>query len=400
VLTPQLAKVFAEGRKGFQFDIWRVPFAGGSGGLPEAVVGASGNGRSNYFPKLSPDGRWLVFCQAANFMLLQRDSELYIMPAGGGAARRMRCNESGRMNSWHSWSPNGRWLVYSTKVRGPYTQLALAHVDGNGQDAAPVLLEQADFAGRACNIPEFVNLPPGAAMAIEERFLDHHHFMRQGQVLLSAGEAEASVPLFEKAVALNGDDHEARLRLAATLSQLGRTEAADRQFATLLERLAGDAKAPARQRFDAHGHAASHARACGRRAEATEHYRMALAIVPGDLDIRLLLGLSLAEAGDLPGAAGEFGKALDAHGDSALAHLWLAEALSGQQKREEALSHYRKALEGKAGNREDWLLVLRRTARVAEVKDALRVSLERYAREYPDCAEARAMMEAMTSRTR
>jgi len=32
------------------------------------------------------------------------------------------------MNSWHSWSPNGRWLVFSTKVFSPYTQLALAQV--------------------------------------------------------------------------------------------------------------------------------------------------------------------------------------------------------------------------------------------------------------------------------
>src|ERR1039457_3656587 len=37
----------------------------------------------------------------------------------GGRARRMRCNTS-RMNSWHSFSPNGRWLVFSSKSRSPY----------------------------------------------------------------------------------------------------------------------------------------------------------------------------------------------------------------------------------------------------------------------------------------
>jgi len=46
---------------------------------------------SNYFPKYSPDGRWLVFCKANSYMLLQPDSELYIIPPKGRAAR-LRAN--------------------------------------------------------------------------------------------------------------------------------------------------------------------------------------------------------------------------------------------------------------------------------------------------------------------
>jgi Tol biopolymer transport system component len=49
-------------------------------------------GKSNYFPKFSPDGKWIVFCQAENFMLLQQDSKLYIMDAKGGTPRLMNCN--------------------------------------------------------------------------------------------------------------------------------------------------------------------------------------------------------------------------------------------------------------------------------------------------------------------
>lgn len=71
---------------------------------------------SNYFARFSPDGKWIVFCKAKSFMLLQPDSELYIVPAQGGEARRLRCNTS-RMNSWHSWSRNGKWLVFSSKAR-------------------------------------------------------------------------------------------------------------------------------------------------------------------------------------------------------------------------------------------------------------------------------------------
>ena len=38
------------------------------------------------------------------------------------------------MNSWHSFSPNGRWLVFSSKSRSPYTQMFLTHVDEQGND--------------------------------------------------------------------------------------------------------------------------------------------------------------------------------------------------------------------------------------------------------------------------
>jgi Tol biopolymer transport system component len=92
-----------------QFDLYRIPFNEGPGGKPEPVAGASHNGMSNTFPKVSPDGRWIVFTQCRNGLLMRPDSQLYIVPFSGGKARRMRANTS-LMNSWHSFSPNGRWL--------------------------------------------------------------------------------------------------------------------------------------------------------------------------------------------------------------------------------------------------------------------------------------------------
>jgi Tol biopolymer transport system component len=71
------------------------------------LKGASQNGMSNSFPKISPDGKWIVFVQAKNGQLMRPDSKLYIVPAAGGTARLMNCNTS-LMNSWHSFSPNGR----------------------------------------------------------------------------------------------------------------------------------------------------------------------------------------------------------------------------------------------------------------------------------------------------
>ena len=100
--------------KSFRYDLYRIPFNEGKGGKAVPVPGASNNGMSNYFPAFSPDGRWLVFCKAKSYSLLQPDSELYIMPAGGGEPRRLIGNTS-RMNSWHGFSPNSKWLVFSSK---------------------------------------------------------------------------------------------------------------------------------------------------------------------------------------------------------------------------------------------------------------------------------------------
>ena len=94
------------------------------------------NGESNYFARYSPDGRWIAFCKASSFMLLQPDSRIYIMPAQGGTPRLMNCNTP-LMNSWHSWSSNSRWLVFSSKANTPYTQLFITHVDSLGNDAPP-----------------------------------------------------------------------------------------------------------------------------------------------------------------------------------------------------------------------------------------------------------------------
>jgi hypothetical protein len=165
-VSPAIVDEYADGRRTIRYDLYRVPFNEGHGGPAEPLAGASRNGKSNFFPRFSPDGRWIVFCQAESMMLNRLDSALFIMPAEGGIPRRLRCNAPGRMNSWHSFSPNGRWLVYASKANGPLTQLWLTHIDENGNDTPPVMLDRFVTPERAANIPEFVNLAPGQLTTI------------------------------------------------------------------------------------------------------------------------------------------------------------------------------------------------------------------------------------------
>jgi tetratricopeptide (TPR) repeat protein len=216
LLSPEEVEEFLKKGKIFLFDLYRIPFNDGKGGKPEPLKGASNNGMSNFFARYSPDGKWIVFCKAKSYMLLQPDSELYIIPAEGGEARRLECNTS-RMNSWHSWSPNSRWLVFSSKANSDYTQLFLAHIDEQGRSTPAVLLSHLTAPDRAANIPEFVNAKPSAIKRIKQQFLDDYSFLRAGNAFFRGDDADSAIPQYQKALEINPKNAEAHNNLGFLL---------------------------------------------------------------------------------------------------------------------------------------------------------------------------------------
>ena len=225
VVPIEYAEDFISKGKTFLYDLYRIPFNDGKGGKATPIPGASNNGMSNYFPKISPDGKWIVFCRAKSFMLLQPDSELYILPADGGEARRLQCNTR-RMNSWHSWSPNGRWLVFSSKANGPFTQLFLTHIDEEGCSTPPVVLDRLTAPDRAANIPEFVNARSDAIRKIHEQFLDDESFCRAAEQFQRENEDENAIRNFEIALKYNSRNLQARMELGTYYLDQGRLEEA------------------------------------------------------------------------------------------------------------------------------------------------------------------------------
>lgn len=216
LLTAAECREFLVGHKSFKYDLYRVPYNNGRGGKAEPLLGASRDGMSNFFPKYSPNGKWIVFCKAKNYMLLQPDSQLYIIPAAGGKARRLRCNTP-CMNSWHTWSPNGHWLVFSSKANGPYTQLWLTHIDASGHSTPPVVLDHLTAPDRAANIPEFVNASPTAIQHIRPDFLDDYSFERSGDAFYRAGDPDGAIRQYRKALALNPHNVNVQQRLGFLL---------------------------------------------------------------------------------------------------------------------------------------------------------------------------------------
>jgi tetratricopeptide (TPR) repeat protein len=317
LLTGEAGREFVREIRDYRYDLYRVPFHDGKGGKAEPLRGASGNGRSNYFPKYSPDGRWIVFCQAARYMLLQPDSELFIIPAEGGPARRLGCN-LGRMNSWHSWSPDSRWLVFSSKAHSDYTQLYLTQIGEQGEASPPVWLAHLAEPGRAANIPEFVPVAATAIVTIRERFLDDFSYVRAGDEFFRAGEAEPAIEKYRTALSLNPDNLTAHRMLGRLLT--GPTN----------------------------------------NAEAVVHLQAVVRLEPHDPVARYNLGITLAAGGDHFGAIPHFEDALrhlstvrDLPGGAGIAkpalpealHLSLGDAYARIGDHAGAERHYREALQ-------------------------------------------------------
>lgn len=328
---------FTVEKKPFRYDLYRIPFNDGKGGTPEPLQGASDNGMSNFFPKYSPDGKWIVFCKAKSYMLLQPDSELYIIPAEGGVARRLRYNTA-RMNSWHSWSSNSRWLVFSSKVNTPYTQLFLTHIDENGNDSPPVLLERFTAPDRAANIPEFVRLPGDAIADIREQFLDPYSFLRAGMANEHTGDHKGAERAYRRGLEIAPDDAELRNALGWTLFQDGRPAEAVAEYKRALAANPNHVKS--------HNNLALALVELGQLDEAAGHFKTSLEFEP-KAEIYSDLGFIMAQLGKSEAARADYQKALELDPNCASAHFNLAVTFVQAGKFGEAESHYRQALPGR-----------------------------------------------------
>lgn len=218
-----------------RYDLYRVPFRGGRGGRCEPIAGASNNSMSNTFPKVSPDGKWIVFVKCRNGQLMRPDGKLCIVPASGGKARLMRCN-TWRMNSWHSFSPNGRWLVFSSKANTPYTQMLLTHIDQDGNDSPAILVPNATPANRAVNIPEFVNIAYDGLAGITAPAVEPFRHFSRGRTLAESGRHREAVAEFQEALLGEPDDWRINAKLAESLMQIGQAAPAQAYFREALAR--------------------------------------------------------------------------------------------------------------------------------------------------------------------
>jgi len=121
-------------------------------GEMETLISAEETNKSMLQPRISPDGRWMLFCMCnySCWPAYQKSSDLYITDlaeaeeAGRFSWRKVSAS-SGQSESWHSWSSNSRWVAFSSK-RGhaTFTRIYLAHVDTNGKFSKPLIVPRRD----------------------------------------------------------------------------------------------------------------------------------------------------------------------------------------------------------------------------------------------------------------
>ena len=353
-----------------KYDLYRIPFNDGRGGVAEPIEGASQNGMSNSFAKISPDGKWLVFVQARNGQLMRPDGKLYIVPAAGGKARLMNCNTP-LMNSWHSFSPNGRWLVFSSKSRSPYTQLFLTHIDENGNDSPAILIENSTAANRAANIPEFVNMNPEGIEHIDTPAVDFYKQFDVAAALVNKGQYADAIPEWKKALEMQPDDVSAHFNYAETLLHAGRTDdgiaqleesirlnpqfpEAHNNLGVALGHIGRNEESEKQLRMaieenpdyaEAHHNLGSALLVKNQFGEAQEQFEKALELKPDFSDARIGLGRVHMAEGQLDKATADFSETIAKAPKDPNGYLALGELEAGKSDFDDASSEFRKALE-------------------------------------------------------
>lgn len=136
------------------------------GSKVDTLYNAETRGGSVSFPRISPDGRHLVFTLSGygNFSIWHKDADLYVADLQAGTVKPMTALNSDDVESYHSWSSDSRWMVFSSRRDdGHYTKPYISYVDPEGNARKPFLLPQKDpkkYYGMlmfSYNIPEFVS---------------------------------------------------------------------------------------------------------------------------------------------------------------------------------------------------------------------------------------------------
>lgn len=168
ILWQDRNKVPPENFSELKYDLMRVSYDLHSDqwGEAETVLSAEKTGLSILLPRISPDGKFLLFtmCDYGCFPVFRPASDLYLMDLQSGEYHKLS-NNSEFSESWHSWSSNSRWIVFSSKrLDGFFTRPFFSYVDEQGNSSKPFVLPQQDPSYynsllETLSVPELLNSP-------------------------------------------------------------------------------------------------------------------------------------------------------------------------------------------------------------------------------------------------
>jgi len=115
-------------------------------GEVDTILSSSKTGKSISFPKVSPNGKFLMFTMTDHgyFTIHHPMADLYLLNLETGEYKEMEIN-SPQTESYHSFSSSGKWFVFSSKrIDGLYTRPYFAYLYSDGKTSKPFILPQKD----------------------------------------------------------------------------------------------------------------------------------------------------------------------------------------------------------------------------------------------------------------
>jgi len=150
-----------------KYSLCKIHFDASSGTFGDRVdtlVSSNLSGKSVSFPRASWDGKFLMFTLSdyGNFSIWHKDADLYLLNLKDGLINPVRSANSENTESYHSWSSDSHWFVFSSRrIDGLYTRPYIAWLNEDGEVSKPFLLPQKDpdfydDCMQSFNIPEFI----------------------------------------------------------------------------------------------------------------------------------------------------------------------------------------------------------------------------------------------------
>lgn len=155
--------------KEIRYDLCSISFdaeTGKFGDRVDTLFQASKMGKSMIFPRPSYDGNYIMFTMSdyGCFPIWHKEADLWILNLETGEAKALDAVNSDDTESFHNWSSNSHWFVFSSRrENGLYTQLFISSIDAEGNVSKPFLLPQSnpkeyyDGTTYSFNVPDFTN---------------------------------------------------------------------------------------------------------------------------------------------------------------------------------------------------------------------------------------------------
>jgi len=154
-----------------RYNLCRIDFdpeTGNFGNRIDTIVNAETLHKSVCFPRPSYDGRFLCYTLAdyGQFSIWHHEADLYLLNLSTGVSSPMTEANSEDTESFHNWSSNSRWMVFSSRRDdGLFTRPYFCHIDEKGNVSKAFMLPQQNprsfYRNRflSFNVPDFIISP-------------------------------------------------------------------------------------------------------------------------------------------------------------------------------------------------------------------------------------------------